>query len=398
MDINNSNIPAKEYEGHSTKYGLLSLRTRIGGRKENQDSLGYFETAHGLLIVVCDGMGGAQGGSTASKMAVTTIFEQVAKTEQTEPEQILIEAINQANQVIYHTGKNNPELQGMGTTVVALLINDDKATVAHVGDSRVYQLRGSKKVFRTFDHSMVFELVKRGTLTEEQARLSAESNVILRALGTKPDVEIEINSNIPFLAGDRFLLCSDGVSGAVPEKELLKLIRADKSVEVTAENIAHRVDLVGISNGGKHDNLTAALIELNINSIIRPKMDKTTKALFGIIISLLIISVIINICQGFPKKGENNLKVNDTTQVAGINNLKSQIYEFEKKDSLNGIRLDSLIDVNNRLSGELKSVMNKREDDSVKLSMSTKLIKSINDILNDTKNNKKIESINKIIK
>lgn len=397
MDINNSNIPSAKNEAINTEFGLLSLKTRIGGRKENQDSLGFYGTKHGLLIVVCDGMGGANGGSTASNLAVKAIFEQVDKTEQKEPEQILLEAIQQANHVVYLTGKNNPELQGMGTTVVALLINNDKATVAHVGDSRVYQVRGSRKVFRTFDHSMVFELVKRGTLTEEQARLSAESNVILRAIGTKPDVEIEINGNIPFLAGDRFLLCSDGVSGAVPEKELLNLIRADKSVEVTAENIAHRVDLVGFNNGGKHDNLTAALIELNINSKIRPKMDKKTKTLFGIIISLLIISVAINICQSFPKKVKNSSAIIDTIQVVDTKELNSRIYELKEKDSINEIKLDSFIEVNKSLLGDLKNVKTKQEEDSAKLSKSTAMIESIKKLLNDNKNKNQLESIKKEI-
>lgn len=90
------------------------------------------------------------------------------------------------------------------------------ATIAHVGDSRVYQFRGRTKIFRTFDHSMVFDLVKQKVITEEQARLSAQSNVITRALGIKPDLEVEILER-PFEAGDRFLLCTDGIHGSIEE-------------------------------------------------------------------------------------------------------------------------------------------------------------------------------------
>ena len=399
MDTNTSNIPTKNIDRHNTKYGVLALRTRIGGRKENQDSLGFFETGHGLLIVVCDGMGGAKGGSTASKLAVETIFEQVGKTQQHEPEQILTEAIKQANQIIYLTGKNNPDLQGMGTTVAALLINDEKATVAHVGDSRVYQLRGSQKVFRTFDHSMVFELVKRGTLTEEQARLSAESNVILRALGTKPDVEVELSRDIPYTEGDRFLLCSDGVSGAMPEKELLKLIRKNKSVDKSAENIVHEVDLAGINNGGKHDNLTAALIELNSNSKIRPKMDKRTKTIIGIIISLLIISVAMNLWQIRPKKPINNASQNDTTIINNtINELKNRIAELEETDSIKDAGLKTRDKDYNILMFDIKRIRKAQVADSTELAIAVKTINEINNILKPKGDDKKkIDNIKEIL-
>ena len=100
----------------------------------------------------------------------------------------------------------------MGSTCTVLLINDTSAIVAHVGDSRVYQIRGRNKIFRTFDHSMVFDLVKQKVITEEQARLSAQSNVITRALGIKPDIEVDV-VELPYDAGDRFILTTDGIHG-----------------------------------------------------------------------------------------------------------------------------------------------------------------------------------------
>ncbi|MDR1645999.1 MAG: protein phosphatase 2C domain-containing protein [Tannerellaceae bacterium] len=273
----------------------ISILSRAGGRAENQDSFGSCPTEHGYLVVVCDGMGGAKGGSAASKLAVETILDKVSNTTLDDAGEILADAIIKANSAVYQAGRTYPELQGMGTTVVALLVDDDKATAAHVGDSRIYQVRGTDKVFRTFDHSMVFELVRRGRISEEQARLSAESNVILRALGTKPDVEVEINTDLPYLKGDRFLLCSDGICGAAPEKDILKLIGKDRSVEKTAEILVETIDNLGIEKGGGHDNLTAALIELNTNSKIPPQMNKKNKIIIGILAILLIISIGLNI-------------------------------------------------------------------------------------------------------
>lgn len=272
----------------------LNIESRIGGRKENQDSFGSQDTPFGLLVVVCDGMGGAKGGKTASTIAVNTIINEVLNSDLSSADEILTDAIKKANDVIYAKSISTPELQGMGTTVVAILIDDDCATAAHVGDSRIYQVRDTRKVFRTFDHSMVFELVRRGRITEEQARLSAESNVILRALGTKPDVEVEINDRISYQRGDRFLLCSDGICGVVTEREMCKLIKADKSVERTVEIIAETIDNIGINSGGKHDNLTAALIEVNLNSKIKVKMGRKSKIIIAILAVLFIVSSTFN--------------------------------------------------------------------------------------------------------
>jgi serine/threonine protein phosphatase PrpC len=273
----------------------VSILSRAGGRAENQDSYGSCRTEHGFLVVVCDGMGGAKGGSTASRLAVETILEEVSNTTLADAGEILAAAIAKANSAVHQAGRTYPDLKGMGTTVAALLIDEDKATAAHVGDSRIYQVRGQDKVFRTFDHSMVFELVRRGRISEEQARLSAESNVILRALGTKPEVEVEINAGLPYLKGDRFLLCSDGIWGAVNEKEVLKLIKADKSAEKTAEIIVETIDSTGIEQGGGHDNLTAALVELNTNSKIQPQMNRKNRIIIALLALLLIISVGLNI-------------------------------------------------------------------------------------------------------
>ena len=155
--------------------------SRIGGRAENQDSFAWADTPIGFLITVCDGMGGGPGGKTASFIAVNEIIAGVMEADQQEETaNILIKAIRRANMAIITRGNEQPELKGMGSTCTVALINSKFATIAHVGDSRVYQFRGRTKIFRTFDHSMVFDLVKQKVITEEQARLSAQSNVITR--------------------------------------------------------------------------------------------------------------------------------------------------------------------------------------------------------------------------
>lgn len=271
------------------------LDSRQGGRSENQDFAGVAETPFGTLILVCDGMGGMQGGSTASKLAVTTILEFVQKADaQENPSMVLVKAIQKANQVILEEGNANSDLKGMGTTVTALLLNDKCATVAHVGDSRIYQLRKDKKVFRSFDHSMVFEMVKKKVITEEQARLSAQSNIILRALGIKDNIEVETHV-LPYQNGDRFVLCSDGFWGVMPETEFISHISSDNKIDKILDSTCNTIEAIARKKGGEYDNLTAAIIEMGQNSLMRPKMTKTAKIIIAVLAALLLISLSINI-------------------------------------------------------------------------------------------------------
>lgn len=264
------------------------IDSRQGGRPENQDSCGFVDTARGLLVVVCDGMGGGPGGRTASSLAVETIIREIQKAGQAEHSGLVIkQAIKTANKLVYKKGLEMPSLRGMGSTVVVLLINKRSAIIAHVGDSRVYQLRRGSKVFRTFDHSMVFDMVRQKVLTEEQARLSAQSNLITRALGVKPEVEVEITERA-YEKGDRFLLCTDGLWGAMPEKEFVKMIGEKKEPGQLLETIMITVDEYGFQNGGGHDNLTGVLIETMSNSTQKEKMSTRIR---NIVIGLAIICI-----------------------------------------------------------------------------------------------------------
>lgn len=271
------------------------VESRIGGREENQDSYGYQDTRIGVVVVVCDGMGGMQGGKTASMIAVNTIIGYLSELEKGYNTVIALqEAISQANAAILQAGVNNPSLYGMGTTVTAMILNKQCATVAHVGDSRIYQLRGKKKEFRTFDHSMVFEMVKNGVMTEEQARCSNQSNIILQALGIGSEVSPTIHK-LPYLEEDRFVLCSDGFWGAMPESEFLKYVTRKANIGYMLEDVANRIDSVGYATGGHHDNLTAAIIDVKCNSKMKVKMSKRVKLIVCLLAILLGLSFGVNV-------------------------------------------------------------------------------------------------------
>lgn len=296
------------------------VESRIGGRPENQDSYGFKETHFGFLLTVCDGMGGGPGGKTASSIAVQEIIRGIDEANDDEElSNIIIKAVRRANMAIIEAENENPSLKGMGSTATVLLLSDKSAFVAHVGDSRVYQIRGGKKVFRTFDHSMVFELVKQKVITEEQARLSAQSNVITRALGMQPDLQVDVVER-PYEKGDRFVLCSDGIHGSMPEKELLKMTANRKTaLGAVLDDIATYVDNMGRSNGGGHDNLTLAIVETKINSKLKETMSKQVKNILMVLAVCCVISFICNIWQAVGSgKSEPVTATAESTVVAQI--------------------------------------------------------------------------------
>ena len=302
-----------EIKGKTVGY----IDSRIGGRKENQDSAGLRDTKLGYLIVVCDGMGGMQGGSVASQIAVQTILETVASADvQANPSMTLIKAIRNANMAIIEEGRDDPNLQGMGTTVTALLLTPHSALTAYLGDSRIYQIRHGEKVFRTFDHSMVFEMVKEKVISEEQARLSDQSNVIMKALGITPDIEVEVVER-PYRKGDRFVLCTDGFWGAMPEDEFIRHLSEKKPLDKILDSTANIVESIGRNSGKEYDNLTAAILEMNSNSILKEKMNRKAKILIAILAILLIISVTLNTLLFMGVNIKGNVIEKQNVEVSG---------------------------------------------------------------------------------
>lgn len=249
-------------ENIENKFGFDGcVDSRIGGRSENQDTYGFTDTPLGLLVVVCDGMGGGPAGKTASELAVNTILNVVRTCKpQEKPENVLRKAVEAANSALMGAVTANPSLQGMGTTCVVLLLNRKAAYIVHVGDSRCYQLREGKIAFRTADHSYVAEMVRKGELTEEQARQSSNSNVITRAVGIRPTVEADIDK-VSVKPGDRFALMTDGIWGVLPEMHLVGSLCSDEELPLVVSELADRIDAMGHNNGGRHDNMTLAIVD-----------------------------------------------------------------------------------------------------------------------------------------
>ena len=281
------------------------MDSSIGGRADNQDSCGYSTTKNGLLLVVCDGLGGGPSGKLASTIATQEIIQFVNSADEhimrRPVSELLTNAIQHANTAVYSYGLEHPETMGMGTTVVALLINKDCATIAHVGDSRCYQMRRGKIVFKTNDHSVVAELVRKGTLTEEQARISPNSNIITRVLGLKESVEVDVDV-VPYEKHDRFYLCSDGVWGTMPEDKLSKQFYRFPNLVNILESTTMLVDEIGASEGGHHDNHTLIILETTISSKLKQKMSTKHKRIMQGLVTLLILSLIVNIITVFNRE------------------------------------------------------------------------------------------------
>lgn len=342
----------KQLHKENQKLVVGFAESRAGGRSENQDSYGVKDTLLGFLVTVCDGMGGGPGGRTASTIAVKEIIAGVeeASKEETIPN-ILIKAVRRANMAIIAAGNETPSLKGMGSTATVLLINEQAAYIAHVGDSRVYQFRGHKKIFRTFDHSMVFDLVKQGVITEEQARLSAQSNIITRALGIQPDVEVDV-VELSYEKGDRFMLCSDGIHGSMPEADLIKKATNHKQVlGALTDDIATTVDNNGRTAGGGHDNLTLALIETQKNSKLKARMSKINKLKQFMLAIACIISICLNIIQC-------NGNSESALDKAMMKTFRHQLRIDSVVHAQDSIRMDSMQKANKELSDRIEKSIN----------------------------------------
>ncbi len=221
-------------------------------RRANEDSL----LARSPLFVVADGMGGAQAGEVASKIAVESF--QAGLPHDTSPEEALAVRALAANARIYDLSRRNAEQAGMGTTLTALYVGEQEVAIAHVGDSRAYCVREGELLRLTDDHSLVDELIREGRLTPEEAEDHPQRSIITRALGPEETVEIDTRS---FRArpGDLYLLCSDGLTSMVPESRLGELLRqhaGERLREVGEALIAEA------NRAGGRDNITVILLRL----------------------------------------------------------------------------------------------------------------------------------------
>jgi len=224
-------------------------------RKNNEDSLLVGEGRDETLFVVADGIGGFEAGEVASSIAVDVLKD-------IEPSGSLEDAIREANRRILATAKGDEKFSGMGTTVVAMRFGGNEeepfAEISHVGDSRAYLLREGELKPITEDHSLVAELVRSGDLTRAQASEHPQKNLITRALGAEEEVEVD-TVVIPVGAGDRLLLCSDGLSDMVPETRMLGLLTS--SVVESPERAARALVSAALDAGGA-DNVTVVVVDV----------------------------------------------------------------------------------------------------------------------------------------
>jgi serine/threonine protein phosphatase PrpC len=219
-------------------------------RRGNEDNA----WARAPVFVVADGMGGAQAGEVASRLAIEAFQHELPGSGP--PEQRLAECVRAANRTIYEMSRSEDERAGMGTTLTAAYLDDSDLAIAHVGDSRAYLFRDRRLKRLTQDHSLVEELVRRGKLTEEQAAEHPQRSIITRALGPEPDVEVD-TWTYPVQAGDVLLLCSDGLTSMISEETITEILAGTPVLRDAAER------LIGAANeAGGRDNITVILFSL----------------------------------------------------------------------------------------------------------------------------------------
>ncbi len=239
----------------------LTGKTDIGGgRNENQDNYRAARLADDTIwAVVCDGMGGAASGKLASQIATDTLgncleagLRGLGKGQE---RPFLMHCITQANRAVYSKSTEEAQHKGMGTTAVCCLLRDQMLHVVHVGDSRVYLCREGTITQLTKDHSMVQQLVETGRLTTEEAENYPHKNLITKALGVELSVEADYSS-FPVQQGDVILMCSDGLSGVVPDAQMLSIVERNPFFSLPRRLIDQALQ------AGGQDNITVLLIEV----------------------------------------------------------------------------------------------------------------------------------------
>jgi len=256
---------------------MMSLRGKIDFaeltdtgrvRDHNEDAIGA-DSEIGLMVLA-DGMGGYNAGEVASGIAVQIVTELATEAAQREDRAdidphsglmrqsiILRDAVYRANKIIFQTAQSQTHCEGMGTTIVACMFHDNKVSIAHVGDSRAYRLRGGQLEQITLDHSLLQELVDRGFYSAEEAQRSTNRNYVTRALGVEPTVEVEVHEH-SVLPDDLYLLCSDGLPDMVEDEDIhLTINTFNDSLDVVNQQL---VDLA--NNQGGRDNISVMLAQV----------------------------------------------------------------------------------------------------------------------------------------
>jgi protein phosphatase len=259
----------------SSSWPLRNHRLRFSGdtnigrkRQYNEDSYAIPDGYH--VAIVADGMGGHASGDVASRMAVDTLADHLRAThdepELTWPYKLdhgdslprnrLVNGIKLANLCIYERAQRDASCQGMGTTIVAGLFLDDKVLIGHVGDSRVYRFRQGTLTQLTEDHSLLNDYIRMKKMTAAEVGKFPHKNVIVRALGMKESVQVDVLADV-FQEGDVYLLCSDGLTGMVDDPTMQELLAGEDNLDRAVEKLIAKAN----ANGGQ-DNITCLLARL----------------------------------------------------------------------------------------------------------------------------------------
>lgn len=243
----------------------LANLTDIGCERENnEDYFCYWESTDeeefrrkGRLAVIADGMGGAEGGEIASRLAASAIRDAYLEYQIGDSQESLISAFKAGHDAILNCARTRPELNGMGTTCTAVVINGEHAHFGHIGDSRLYWIRDSKILCLTKDHTAVNRLIDQGVITPEEAFTHPQRHVLTAALGTHKEISADFSPYpIPLQPGDTFVLCTDGLWGQVDNNEILSAVTNGTAAEACKQ-------LINIAkNRGGPDNITVQILRL----------------------------------------------------------------------------------------------------------------------------------------
>ncbi|MFY9221075.1 MAG: Stp1/IreP family PP2C-type Ser/Thr phosphatase [Blastocatellia bacterium] len=242
----------------------LATGAQISGEEINNQKV----SKRGTLLIISDGMGGAQAGEVASAMAVAAVRSELMKSVASRPaEEQLIKAVQRANYLIWKESQDNSAKSGMGATLTAALVRDGKAYIAEVGDSRAYLIRGESILQVTIDQSLVELLILAGELSREEAEHAPIKNVILQAMGTQQEIKVAL-TGIDLRRGDYLLLCSDGLSNKVTEAEMLKFTLKASSIEMACKQL---IELA--KRRGGEDNITIIICAFDGEGLIPQSQD-----------------------------------------------------------------------------------------------------------------------------
>jgi len=237
----------------------IAMKSHIGHVRQVNEDYAHVSDLNGrVLAVLADGMGGHQAGEVASRLAVERIVRELrhldGNLDDVDLRERLLQAVQRANREVYEYAREHPECNGMGTTVVAALLGPTSVVTAHIGDSRLYHYRSGGIQVKTEDHSLVNELVKSGQITEEEASVHQYRNVIMRSLGTEPDVRIDLGQ-FEWAEDDVVLICSDGLSDKVHHSRMEEWLNKKMPLQESVDGLVE----AALAAGGE-DNITLVAI------------------------------------------------------------------------------------------------------------------------------------------